>query len=64
MQKEMLSVNTARQGAQDKIRFSESTILTFKPDTKIASYYFIKVNLTTVTDSREMRQNLAINNFL
>lgn len=60
----MLSVNIARQGAQDKIRLSESTTLTFKPDTQIVSYYFIKVNLTTVAGSREMRQNLAINNLL
>lgn len=40
VQKEMLSVNTAQQGAQDKIRFSKSTILTFKLETKIVSYYF------------------------
>lgn len=64
VQKEMLSVNTAQQGAQDEIRFSESTIPSFKPDTKIVSYYFIKVNLTMVAGSREMRQNLGINNFL
>lgn len=64
MQKELLSVNTAQRGAQDKIRFSESAILTFKPDTKIVYYYFIKVNLATVAGLREMRQNLAINNFL
>lgn len=63
VQEEILSVNTAHQGVQDKIRFFKTTILTFEPNTEIVSYYFVKVNPATVTRSREMRQNLAINNF-
>lgn len=56
VQKEILTVNTAQQGAQEEIIFSESTILIFERDTKIVSCYFIEVNLTTVAGLREMRQ--------
>lgn len=56
VQKEILTINTAQQGAQEEIIFSESTILIFETDTKIFSCYFIKVNLTTVASLREMRQ--------
>lgn len=59
-QKEILPVNTAQQGAQDKIRFYESEILAFK--NHILRLFPVKVNLTMVAGSREARQNLGINN--